>query len=36
MQVEPGTIIEGKVTGITPFGAFVSFGDGKTGLCFPV
>ena len=32
MQVEPGTIIEGKVTGITPFGAFVSFGDGKTGL----
>lgn len=32
MQVEPGTIIEGKVTGITPFGAFVSFDDGKTGL----
>ncbi len=32
MQLEPGTIIEGKVTGITPFGAFVSFGDGKTGL----
>lgn len=32
MQLEPGTIIEGKVTGITSFGAFVSFGDGKTGL----
>jgi len=32
MQLEPGTIIEGKVTGITPFGAFISFGDGKTGL----
>lgn len=32
MQLEPGTIIEGKVTGITPFGAFVSLGDGKTGL----
>lgn len=32
MQLEPGTIIEGKVTGIMPFGAFVSFGDGKTGL----
>lgn len=32
MQLEPGMIIEGKVTGITPFGAFVSFGEGKTGL----
>lgn len=32
MQTEPGTIIEGKVTGITPFGAFISFGEGKTGL----
>lgn len=32
MELEPGTIIEGKVTGITQFGAFISFGDGKTGL----
>ncbi len=32
MILEPGTIIEGKVTGITPFGAFISFGEGKTGL----
>lgn len=32
MELEPGIIIEGKVTGVTPFGAFVSFGDGKTGL----
>jgi len=32
MQLETGTIIEGKVTGVTPFGAFVSFGNGKTGL----
>lgn len=32
MALEPGTIIEGKVTGITQFGAFISFGEGKTGL----
>ncbi len=32
MQLEPGMLIEGKVTGITPFGAFVSFDNGKTGL----
>ncbi len=32
MQLEPGTIVEGKVTGITPFGAFISFDNGKTGL----
>ncbi len=32
MALEPGTIIEGKVTGITQFGAFVSFDGGKTGL----
>ncbi len=32
MILEPGTIIEGKVTGVTPFGAFISFGEGKTGL----
>ncbi len=32
MELEPGKIIEGKVTGITQFGAFVSFDNGKTGL----
>lgn len=32
MALEAGTIIEGKVTGITQFGAFISFDDGKTGL----
>lgn len=32
MVLEPGKIVTGKVTGISPFGAFVSLGDGKTGL----
>jgi len=32
MPVELGEIIEGKVTGITNFGAFVDLSDGKTGL----
>ena len=32
MVLEPGTIIEGKVTGITQFGAFVAMEGGKTGL----
>ena len=32
MELEPGKIIEGQVTGITQFGAFVSFDGGKTGL----
>jgi S1 RNA binding domain protein len=32
MQVEAGMVIEGKVTGITNFGAFVQLPDGKTGL----
>ena len=32
MQVEVGAIIEGKITGITKFGAFVELGDGKTGM----
>lgn len=31
MQLE-GSILDGKVTGITKFGAFVDIGDGKTGL----
>jgi len=32
MQLEVGNILEGKVTGITNFGAFVQFENGKTGL----
>lgn len=32
MELEPGKIVEGKVTGITQFGAFISFDGGKTGL----
>ena len=32
MQREVGAVIEGKVTGITNFGAFVDIGDGKTGM----
>ena len=32
MAVEIGSILEGKVTGITKFGAFVSLPDGKSGL----
>lgn len=32
MAVEVGSIVEGKVTGITRFGAFVELGNGETGL----
>ena len=32
MEPEVGNILEGKVTTITKFGAFVSLGDGKSGL----
>lgn len=32
MQLEEGSIIEGKVTGIQKFGAFVDIGGGKSGL----
>ncbi len=32
MSLEVGTIIEGKVTGITKFGAFVDLEEGKTGM----
>ena len=32
MQLEVGAVIEGKVNGITNFGAFVSLPDGKSGL----
>lgn len=32
MSIEVGTIVAGKVTGITNFGAFIDLGDRKTGL----
>lgn len=32
MQLAVGNIVEGKVTGITKFGAFVELPGGKTGL----
>ena len=32
MQLDVGTILEGKVTGITKFGAFVELPEGKTGM----
>lgn len=31
-MVEIGAILEGKVTGLTNFGAFVSLPDNKTGM----
>ena len=33
MLLEVGKTVEGKVSGITPFGAFIDLGEGKTGLC---
>lgn len=33
MSVEIGKVIEGTVTGITNFGAFIELPGGKTGLC---
>ena len=32
MQIEVGSVVEGKVTGIAAFGAFVELSDGKSGL----
>lgn len=32
MQLEVGAIFEGKITGITKFGAFVELEEGKTGM----
>jgi len=32
MQLETGAVLEGRVTGITAFGAFVALPDGKSGL----
>lgn len=32
MQLEVGQILEGKVTGVLKFGAFVDLGNGKSGM----
>ncbi|HHY18466.1 MAG TPA: S1 RNA-binding domain-containing protein [Firmicutes bacterium] len=32
MSIDVGSVVEGKVTGITNFGAFVELGNGQTGL----
>lgn len=32
MQLEVGEVLEGKVTGILKFGAFVDLGNGKSGM----
>jgi len=32
MSLEIGKVIDGKVAGITNFGAFIEIGEGKTGL----
>ncbi len=32
MQLEVGQILEGKITGITKYGAFVDLGDNTTGM----
>lgn len=32
MEIEVGTVLEGKVTGITKFGAFIALPGGKSGM----
>ena len=32
MQLEVGAIVEGKVTSITKFGAFIALPENKTGM----
>lgn len=32
MRFEEGTVLEGKVTGITKFGAFIALPEGKSGM----
>lgn len=34
MQLKVGEIVEGKVTGIKNYGAFVDIGEGKSGMVF--
>ena len=31
-SIEVGSVLEGRVTGITRFGAFIDIGEGRTGL----
>jgi S1 RNA binding domain protein len=33
MSITVGKIVEGEITGITNFGAFIKLENGKTGLC---
>jgi len=32
LQFEIGTVVDGKITGITKFGAFIALPDGKSGM----
>ncbi len=32
MQIQTDTVLEGRITGLKPFGAFVDLGEGVTGL----
>ena len=32
MQIEQGSVVKGKVTGLTDFGAFVELAPGKNGM----
>ena len=32
MQIEEGTVLDARITGITSFGAFADLGEGKSGL----
>ncbi|MFC6591301.1 S1 RNA-binding domain-containing protein [Deinococcus lacus] len=32
MQLEPGAVVEGRITRVTDFGAFIQFDNGETGL----
>ena len=32
MQLDPGAVVEGRVTRVTDFGAFIQFENGETGL----
>ncbi len=34
MKIEEGQIVEGTVTGIKPYGAFIAIDEGPTGLAF--
>jgi len=32
MQMQTGAVLQGKISGLAPFGAFVELGEGKSGL----